>query len=162
MNTEKQKKVIGRAEVVSFPELGLEDIHARIDTGAKTSAIWASQAHVSDGVLHVIFFAEESNHYIAKTFRFEDFETVAVASSNGHIQKRFKVKLLIKIKGRKVRAWFTLADRSSQVYPVLIGRNVLLGKFVVDVKRGQPMTEAELQRSADLQSRIDVKDEENE
>lgn len=163
MNPEKQKKVIGRAEIVSFPDLGLDNINARIDTGAKTSALWASQAHVTDGILHVVFFAKESNHYIAKTFRFEDFETVAVASSNGHIQKRFKVKLLLKIKGKKVRAWFTLADRSSQVYPVLIGRNILLGKFVVDVKRGQPLKEAEQQRSEYLQSGVDedMKDEEN-
>jgi hypothetical protein len=147
---ESKKKLIGRAEVLSFPELGFEGVHARIDTGAKTSALWVSSAVVRDGKLHVVFFGESSPHFTGTTHIFDEFERSAVANSTGHIQKRFKIVLLVKLKGKKVRAWFTLADRSTQVYPVLIGRNVLTGKFVVDVKKGHSLKEAEQQRSESL------------
>ena len=75
--------------------------------------------------------------------RFQDFDSVVVTSSNGQSQERYKIRLLVKLKGKKVRAWFTLADRSTQVYPVLIGRNVLAGKFIVDVKRGSTLRDEE-------------------
>jgi hypothetical protein len=41
------------------------------------------------------------------------------------------------------------------VYPVLIGRNVLLGKFIVDVKKGKSLKEAERKRTEDLRNKLD-------
>lgn len=150
MKSESSKKLIGRAELVDFPEIGIEKVHARIDTGAKTSSLWASQTNIIDDNLVVTIFDGDD----AQEIRFDEFERVAVASSNGHVQHRFKVRLLVKIKGKKIRAWFTLADRSTQVYPVLIGRNVLLGKFVVDVKKGTILKQAEDEQSLRLQATI--------
>ncbi len=158
----KDKKTIGRAEVLSFPELGFEDVHARIDTGAKTSTIWTSDATVKDEQLHVVFFGDPSAHFTGDTHIFEEFERIAVASSTGHIQKRFKVRLLVRLKGKKVRAWFTLADRSTQVYPVLIGRNVLTGKFIVDVKKGHSLKDAEQRRLESLEVLIKEHSDEEE
>jgi hypothetical protein len=146
-------KTIGRAERISFPEYGIEQVHARIDTGAKTSSVWASDVQEKDGQLEVLFFSADSPHYTGEKVTFDDYEETVVASSNGHAQRRFKVRLLVKIKGKKVRAWFTLADRSTQVYPVLIGRNVLLGKFVVDVKKGRVLKEEEHKRTEQLRSK---------
>jgi hypothetical protein len=155
MAEKTDKKVVGRAEVISFPEQGLENVPARIDTGAKTSSIWASQATLENGQLSAILFGEGSAAYTGTPVIFEEFGTAVVANSTGHVQERYKVRLLVKIRGKKVRAWFTLADRSTQVYPVLIGRNVLLGKFVVDVKKGQVQKEAERERTQNLQSKVD-------
>lgn len=148
--THEDKKIIGRAEVITFPEVNVHGVHARIDTGAKTSSLWASRTEIVDDDLHVTLFDGDS----AKDVVFDEFERVAVASSNGHIQHRFKVRLLVKIKSKKIRAWFTLADRSTQVYPVLIGRNVLLGKFIVDVKKGAILKQAEDEHSQRLQATI--------
>jgi len=155
MADKTDKKVVGRAEVVSFPERGLENVPARIDTGAKTSSIWASQVTLLDGQLTAVLFGEGNAAYTGVPVTFEDFGTAVVANSTGHIQERYKVRMLVKIHGKKVRAWFTLADRSTQVYPVLIGRNVLLGKFIVDVKKGQIQKEAERERTQNLQSKVD-------
>jgi hypothetical protein len=149
-----ERRLIGRAELVHFPELEVEGVPARIDTGARTSAIWASDVEIKDGVLTCVFFGPEAPFYTGKRIAFEHFEEQMVASSNGIAEKRFKVKLLIKLKGKKVRAAFTLANRSTQVYPILIGRNVLLGKFIVDVKKGHPDREAERQRIDELQARL--------
>lgn len=156
------KKIIGRSEQLAFPELSLEGVHARIDTGAKTSSIWASAVELKDGKLHVVFFGESVPQYSGKTEIFEEFDKTVVASSTGHTQTRYKVRMLVKIKGKKVRAWFTLADRSTQVYPVLIGRNVLLGKFVVDVKKGRVLKQAEQARTETLQAKLKRADKEDQ
>lgn len=145
--------MIGRAEVVSFPELGVT-AHARIDTGAKTSSIWASEVSLSDGLLKVVFFGKGSSPFTGKSIKFSEFDVTVVSTSAGQIQKRYKVRLLVKLGGKKIRAWFTLADRSSQVYPVLIGRNILTGKFVVDVIRGQILKEQEQQRTHSLRAEL--------
>ena len=148
----RELRIVGRAENVSLPEVGLEKIPARIDTGARTSSIWASGMHVEDGALSFYFFDKQSDKYDGVYHTVTDFTQRVVASSNGAIEKRFLVTLLVKLRGKKVRAAFTLANRSTQVYPILIGRNVLTGKFVVDVKKGKPQREAEKHREQELQS----------
>jgi hypothetical protein len=146
------KKVIGRVEKVAFPHLGVKGLHARVDTGAQTSAIWASVVAEKDGRLGVVFFGAGSPLYDGVTHYFDDFSYGMVASSNGQTEARYKIRLSVRIAGRRIRARFTLADRSTQVYPVLIGRNILRGKFVVDVKQGAALTSKELRRSKALQS----------
>lgn len=132
----KAKNIIGQAEIVEFPELAIKDIYARIDTGARTSAIWASSIERTPEGLVVVFFGPGSKWYTGEPVTFTTFDTTVVASSNGVAEERFKIRLLMRINGRRVRAWFTLADRSTQVYPILVGRNILRGKFLVDVSQG--------------------------
>ena len=148
----KELIVIGRAEVLSFPEIGIHDVHARIDTGAQTSAIWVSSAQIVNGRLEVVLLGKGHAGYTGNKIIFEDYSRAMVASSNGQAEARFKVKILVKLAGKKIRATFTLADRSTQVYPVLVGRNILRGKFVVDVKQGTSLREIEKTRSAKLQA----------
>jgi hypothetical protein len=146
------KVIIGRVEEVLFPHLGIGHVHARIDTGAQTTAIWASRVGLEQGRLAVVFLGPEHRSYTGETVYFDHFEETIVASSNGHTELRYKVRTTIHIAGRKIRARLTLADRSSQVYPVLVGRNVLRGKFIVDVSEGTPLKDEEKQRSVKLQS----------
>lgn len=146
---------IGRVEHVSLPEQQIENISARIDTGAKTSSIWATNVYTNaEGVLHFTLFDTTYESYTGQEIKVGEYDITVVASSNGIAQQRYKVKLLVKLKGKKIRAWFTLADRSSQVYPVLIGRNVLRGKFIVDVTRGKPLRDKEKSRTAELRKKI--------
>jgi hypothetical protein len=130
------KQIIGKAEEVALPELGLEVVCARVDTGAKTSAIWVSKVAETDKGLEVVFFGKKTREYTGKKIVFPTYSETVVASSNGAVERRYKVRLLVVVAGRRIRAWFTLADRSAQVYPILIGRNVLRGKFIVDVSIG--------------------------
>lgn len=154
MKPTNEKKLIGRAERLSFPQIGVSSLHARIDTGAKTSALWVSSAREVDGRLGVIFFDQSSEHYDGVERFFDWFERSIVASSNGQAEERYKIKLLVVLKGKKIRARFTLTDRSTQVYPVLIGRNILSGKFIVDVQQGKILRDAERSRSEKLQSSL--------
>ena len=149
----KEKTIIGRAEEIHFPTLGDCSLFARIDTGAKTSSIWATNITKTLEGLRVRF-ADDQHDINRHEVLFTTYEKVQVASSTGHVQERYKIKLPIVIKGRRIQASFTLADRSTQVYPVLIGRSTLMKKFIVDVSTGTPLIEQEKRRSDQLQSII--------
>jgi hypothetical protein len=155
----KAKILIGRAEAITLPELGSVKIPARVDTGANTSAIWASHIREQDGALQFTLFGEQSSLYSGLVHHTSEFDKVVIATSTGQEQERYKVRLLIKLRGKKIRCRFTLADRSMQTYPVLLGRNVLRGKFVVDVTRGKPLYKEERERSQDLQAKLTQEDQ---
>jgi hypothetical protein len=148
--THETRKIIGRADKLDLPELGFARIPAKVDTGAKTSAIWATNVHERDGGLAFTLFGPENPFYTGEEHFVLQFSQVTVASSIGAEQDRYKVVLLAKVRGKKIRASFTLADRSKQAYPVLIGRNALRGKFLVDVKSGKPDYHAESRRDEEL------------
>jgi hypothetical protein len=151
---EKPKKIIGRADTINLPEYGFSHVPAKIDTGAKTSALWATNVHERDGGLAFTFFGPSSPLYTGEEYFVNEFENVVVASSIGAEQARYKVTFLATIRGKKIRTSFTLADRSQQAYPVLIGRNALRGKFLVDVQSGRPDRDAEKSRSEQLQGEL--------
>lgn len=143
---------IGATELVSFPKLDLLAIPARIDSGAKTSTVWASDIREEKGVLKFTLFDTSSEHYSNKAVETRSFSRRVVTSSNGQAEERYVVKLAVTLAGRKIRASFTLANRSLQAYPVLVGRNILRGKFLIDVRSGHPITKVEMQRGIDLKS----------
>ncbi len=128
---------IGHAELVNFPVLGIANIPARIDTGAKTSSIWASQVKEVNGQLEFVLFDKHSEFYTGDVITTSQYEVRRIISSIGAVEPRYVTKLSIVIEDRKIRASFTLANRARQTYPVLVGRNVLRGKFLIDVKQGQ-------------------------
>lgn len=153
--TGKPKTTIGRTEKVDFPELGFEQVPTRIDTGAGTAAIWVDTIkEVTGGGLDVVFFGPESPLYTGKVQHFNTFGQTEVRSSNGQTEVRYTVRTMVVLGGKRIRATFTLADRSTQLYPVLIGRNILRGKFIVDVKLGTTLA-AEKARNASLKVKYD-------
>lgn len=141
---------IGRAEEIALPEINLSGVPARIDTGAKTSSIWATKLTEKDSALSFSLFGKSSPFYTGERITVHNYSRRIIASSNGIAQERYVVHLLVKVKSRQIRASFSLANRSSQAYPILIGRNVLRGKFIVDVKEGRPYADRERKRSAEL------------
>lgn len=128
-------EIIGNNALVDIG--GHKHVPAKIDTGADSSAIWASQIEVDKkGVLSFVLFDKKSPFYTGKRIERKQFNKVDVRSSNGHLQNRFQILLPVTINGRKIRATFTLADRSRNIFPVLIGRRALRNKFLVDVSQG--------------------------
>lgn len=121
----KPKTIIGSEEFVSLPELNVKTIHARVDTGAATSSLGVKWIKEEEGVVSCLL-----NKQIVT---FNNFRKKVIKSSFGHTEERYVVKILIDVLGRKVRTNFTLADRSKMKFPVLLGRKLLKGKFIVDV-----------------------------
>ncbi len=110
------------------------DVPAKIDTGAEASSIWASKIHVDeDGVLSFVLFGESCPFYDGKKFETKDYKVIVTRSAMGQEQVRYRVYMSVKINGRKIRVLFSLANRSKNSFPILIGRRTLKGKFLVDV-----------------------------
>ncbi len=134
MNTpQKQITVVGPKEILDFPELGLCSVPAKVDTGADSSAIWASNIHEKNGVLYYTLFDRMSPFYTGEVLSTKKFSTTSVKNSFGHTEFRYKVSLKVTIAGRTVNVRFTLANREKNRFPLLIGRRTLHGKFLVDV-----------------------------
>ncbi len=147
------KIIIGRAEKIDLPQYGLSNVPAKTDTGADLCAIWASDIHLDGDRLSFVFFGPKSEHYTGKPVLVSPnhFSITRVANSFGVKELRYKVKLRIVLKDRRMRATFTLSDRSKKTYPVLLGRRLLKGKFLVDVKEGEPLSAQEKQKQQNLQ-----------
>lgn len=133
----KYQVIIGRAEEIDIVGVAL-GVPAKIDTGAYSSSIHATKIKevVKDGkkVLTFSIFGHK-NAPITRDLTAETFGTVEVRSSNGHAAERYWVKLKVKIANKVFFAVFTLTERSENVFPVLIGRSALSGRFIVDSSR---------------------------
>lgn len=127
----KEKKVIGRLDIIDLPELGVQDIHAKIDTGAYRSSLHCKKVHLEDGVLYFTLHTDTGfQEYATK-----DWMQKVVKSSNGRAQKRYVIKTHMRIFGRNYLASISLTDRSEMKNPLLIGRKLLTNKFIVDVSK---------------------------
>ncbi|WP_121667360.1 ATP-dependent zinc protease family protein [Mesonia aquimarina] len=126
------KKIIGRIDKADFPDLHLEDIAIKIDTGAYTSSIHCEDIHEENNQLHCKFLDKEHPDYDHKAFVFDNYNTITVRSSNGIAQKRYEIKSTIKIFGKTYKISLSLSDRKEMKFPVLIGRKFLNNKFIVD------------------------------
>ena len=126
---------IGTIEQVSLPDDRIENVPAKVDTGADNSAIWASNIRLVDGKLYFSFFAPGSMFYRDKEVVSTAFRTTTVRNSFGHKEFRYKIKLKITIGDHTLIRWFTLADRSRNNYPILLGKNFLKDTFIVDVSK---------------------------
>jgi len=154
----KDLTIIGRVEKISFPDIGVKDVHAKIDTGADTSSLWASNIHEVDNVLKFKMFGRKSPHYTGKEISImaPHYLLTRVASSFGHKEWRYVVKLQINLGGKVITGTFTLADRRKKTYPILIGRKLLYKKFIVDVSKGTPMKAIEKSKKVKLKKELDI------
>lgn len=128
--------IIGEAESVSFKSKNLH-LNARIDTGAQTSSL---------GVMKLAQFERDGKKWLSfsikspdsnKTINFERpvQRTVLIKRHGAESIRRQVVTLKITLSGIEMEREFSLTDRSQFKFPVLIGRNVLRGKYLVDVNR---------------------------
>lgn len=134
-----ERKLIGRKEKISLPELGLKLAWAKVDTGAFTSSLHAEniREEIIDGKKMLFFEALMPGHkdFTGTTFRFENYKEKTVKNSFGQAETRFLIKTKMKIAGESFLAELTLSDRSSMKNSILLGRKVLQGRFLVDVTR---------------------------
>lgn len=142
------KSIIGRAEPIDF--LGDPDVTgvaAKIDTGAFSSSVWATNIREEDGGLLFTLLGPAHEAYTGEEVRVSKYQTVKVENSFGKSETRYGVMLKVKFCGKKITTFFTLADRSKKIYPVLIGRKMLKGRFLVDVSIGHPIADEETEES---------------
>ncbi len=127
------KHFIGRVDKIDFPLLNLFDIDVKIDTGAYTSAIHCSLIKEEGETLICTFDSKGHPNFSGKTVTFARFSRTDVKSSNGTVENRYKIKSEVVIFGNKYKINLTLSTRDDMKFPVLIGRQFLSKKFLVDV-----------------------------
>ncbi|RKW03083.1 MAG: hypothetical protein D8B38_02290 [Candidatus Saccharimonas sp.] len=134
---QRKKTIIGRNIKIHFSQR--MDVPAKVDTGAYSSAVWASNIRVGkDGVLRFSLFGEGSPYYTGKLIKRTEYSVAAVRSASGHQIIKYRTYFTVRIGGRKIRVLFGLSDRSLHNFPVLIGRRALHeGRFLVDVCRSE-------------------------
>lgn len=132
-----QKIIIGRVEWVKTidPEILFR---ARIDTGAQTCSIHAEKIkEVSkEGVPHVEFVTIDENgerHTLLKKI----VKTTVVKSTSGNSEKRYVIRLDILFGDRQISTNVNLNDRTHLKHNFLVGRNLLLGDYIVDVSQSR-------------------------
>ena len=130
---------IGAFEPVSLPALNMENIIAKVDTGAYSGAVHCTEIKVrrrqSDGV-KVLHFVPSGNG--PDTIELEKYKVTNVRSSSGHRLKRYLIETDIIIRDKRYTVNIGLSDRSDMQREVLIGRRFLRENgILVDVRINQ-------------------------
>jgi hypothetical protein len=132
----KTKLLLGRKDKFDFPQLKLSNIDVKIDTGAYTSSIHCQQINevVKNGQRFITFRLLDPSHlkYNNKLFKVSDFEVKRIKNSFGVSEERYIIKTTAVIYGELTPIELSLSERGEMKYPILIGRKVLTGKFIVD------------------------------
>lgn len=126
---QRSEAITGWREWVSFAELPLDPVVAKIDTGALSCALHATEITpiTVDGKDCVQFLVHPDHADLARTQSVTapvaDFRWVR--SSSGERNERFVIHTPIQIGSIRFHIDLTLVDRSSMRYPMLIGRTAL-------------------------------------
>src|SRR5690606_30921461 len=135
----KSKIIIGRSEKIDLPELKLVKVKAKIDTGAFGCSLHCSEMEIveRDGqkMVRIVPLQRKKEQNNRESFYFQLIEKKVVKSSIGKKEVRPVIKLKVGIFGEWRDVEFSLTDRSNMKYPILLGREFLRGKYLVDVSK---------------------------
>jgi hypothetical protein len=128
-------KILGRYDRVDLPNLGLINIHAKIDTGAYTCSLHCHKAEVIEGKLHIVLLDEEHREFTGLKFTFPEYEIRNIKNSFGETERRYVIITILKIFDEEITTEFSLSNRGSLKFPILIGRKILRDRFLIDVTK---------------------------
>ena len=136
MNIENTKIIVGSEEWCSFPELGVHAIKARVDSGAKTSSMHAFNINrfKRDGESWVSFEVHPLQDDRRTVIRCERpvLDKRVVKSSSGISETRYVIGAKIRVGSDSWDIELTLANRDSMGYRMLLGREAMNGRMLVD------------------------------
>ena len=135
----KPKPVVGWRELIALPELCATPIKAKIDTGARTSALHAFNLAVEDR--DGAFWADFEIHPLQRSKKASVVVSYPLAgfrrirSSSGHLERRPVINTPVRIGSSCFDIEITLTSRDEMGFRMLLGRAALRLRFLVDPGR---------------------------
>lgn len=128
--------LIGWTELVDLPEWGIRRLRAKVDTGARTSALHVDgiQELPGDRVrFDVVLHREKRDRRVHVSARI--VRRGHVRSSSGHRTRRLFVRTRLRLGPIEKEVEMSLVDREKMIHRMLLGRSALSGPFLIDVDR---------------------------
>lgn len=132
----REKVVVGWNENVDLPEWGIRRMGAKVDTGARSSALHVEGLRlVSRGRVRfdVVVHREHRDRHVPVLARI--VRRARVRSSNGQFENRVFVETTLSLGGVEKKIEISLVDRGKMLHRMLLGRTALSRDFIVDVSR---------------------------
>ncbi|MCF3651213.1 ATP-dependent zinc protease family protein [Synoicihabitans lomoniglobus] len=130
------KITVGWRESIALPDWHIPALRAKIDTGARTSAIDVDQIELlPDGRVRFDVVLSNKHRRRRKWITADVVRTTTIRSSNGERDTRYVVATTLSLGGLKRLAEFTLVRRENMLCRMLIGRSALTRRYLVDVSR---------------------------
>lgn len=133
-----KKPVLGWREWLALPDLGISAIRAKLDSGARSSALHVDSLETfqSDGREWVRFsvapgFANADSVLVEAAVH----DRRPVTDSGGHVSERIFLRTRLVLAGLDYPVEINLTSRRNMLFPMLVGRTALAGHFVVDPAR---------------------------
>ncbi|WP_350335083.1 ATP-dependent zinc protease family protein [Coralliovum pocilloporae] len=121
------KQEIGWREWIALPDLGLPELKAKIDTGARTSAVHASgmRAFVQDGKDYVEFSIRLPGKNRKQTVVSPLLDQREIKNTSGVPAKRFVIETTLIMGARRWPIELSLADRANMGFELILGRTAI-------------------------------------
>jgi hypothetical protein len=143
----KDKVIIGNLEMCDLPELSIQDLQIRVDTGAKTSSLHVDNIRCikEKGKSWVYFDLHPNAHKVEEIVACKSLlhDIRRIKSSNGDVEKRFVIRTTIRLASMTWPIEITLTDRSDMTYMMLLGREGMGNRVLVDPSLTFVLTDGE-------------------
>jgi len=142
MNSARSKTVVGWTEYVGFPDWEIKSVQAKVDTGARTSALHVENLEeLDDGRVRFDVITRRKKPWRRRTVECDVVKWARVRSSTGVYCERCFVLTRIRIGEVEKEIEISLVSREKMLFRMLLGRKALEHDFVVDVSKRAVISE---------------------
>ncbi|MGB5803855.1 MAG: ATP-dependent zinc protease [Vibrio anguillarum] len=132
----KEKMIVGWRETLSLPGLGIEQINAKVDTGARTSCLHAFkvESFTKEETLWVRFWIHpvQRNNDKITVCEAKVIDERIVRDSGGHEESRYVIQSDVSLGGQTWPIEITLTNRENMGFRMLLGRTAMHHRILVD------------------------------